>query len=97
MKEFIKKFNNHNAYTAFTQTADFVKPNVSLCVNENEVHYNEYTDPRLICIYNIEDISDTTLICGGDEECDISDTFSKVEIDGTEIDLQELIENVGFY
>ena len=40
MKEFIKKFNNHNAYTAFTQTADFVKPNVSLCVQENEVHYN---------------------------------------------------------
>lgn len=43
MKEFIKKFNNHNAYTAFTQTADFVKPNVSLCVNENEVHYNPWT------------------------------------------------------
>ena len=43
MKEFIKKFNNHNAYTAFTQTADFVKPNVSLCVQENEMHYNPWS------------------------------------------------------
>lgn len=42
MKEYIKKFSNHNEYTAFTQTEDFVKPNVSLCVNENELHYNPY-------------------------------------------------------
>ena len=45
MKEFIKKFNNHNAYTAFTQTADFVKPNVSLCIQENEIHYNPIPPP----------------------------------------------------
>ena len=43
MKEYIKLFNNHNAYTAFTQTEDFVKPNVSLCVQENEVHYNPFS------------------------------------------------------
>lgn len=43
MKEFIKKFNNHNAYIAFTQTEDFIKPNVSLCVQENEMHYNPWT------------------------------------------------------
>ena len=42
MKEYIKKFSNHSEYTAFTQTADFIKPNVSLCVNENELHYNPY-------------------------------------------------------
>ena len=38
--KYLKKFNNHNNYSNFTQTADFVKPNVSLCVEENEVHYN---------------------------------------------------------
>ena len=41
--KYLKKFNNHNNYSDFTQTADFVKPNVSLCVEENEVHYNPWT------------------------------------------------------
>lgn len=40
MGKYIKVFNNHNGYTAFTQTADFVKPNVSHCISENDVHYN---------------------------------------------------------
>lgn len=40
MSEYIKLFNNHNEYTAFTQTEDFVKPNVSHCITENEMHYN---------------------------------------------------------
>ena len=40
--KYIKKFQNHNAYDAFTNTDGFVKPNVSLCVQENDVHYNPY-------------------------------------------------------
>ena len=40
MAKYIKLFNNHNEYTAFTQTEEFVKPNVSYCISENEVHYN---------------------------------------------------------
>lgn len=39
MGKYIKVFNNHNGYTAFTQTDAFVKPNVSHCISENEVHY----------------------------------------------------------
>jgi hypothetical protein len=38
--KYIKKFENHEEYEAFTGTSEFVLPNVSLCVNENEVHYN---------------------------------------------------------
>jgi hypothetical protein len=41
--KYLKKFQNHNAYGAFTQTGEFLKPNVSLCVQENEVHYNPWT------------------------------------------------------
>ena len=43
MGKYLKKFENHNAYDAFTQTDGFIKPNVSYCTQENEVHYNPWT------------------------------------------------------
>lgn len=43
MKTYIKKFENHDAYVAFTETEDFIKPNVSLCIQESEIHYNPQT------------------------------------------------------
>lgn len=42
MKEYIKLFNNHQEYEAFTQTDKFKRPNVSHCIEENEVHYNPF-------------------------------------------------------
>jgi len=42
MSKYLKLFDTHNEYSAFTQTEDFVKPNVSHCIQENEVHYNPY-------------------------------------------------------
>ena len=43
MGKYLKKFGTHTDYESFTQTGDFIKPNVSLCVQENEVHYNPWT------------------------------------------------------
>lgn len=40
MGKYLKLFNGHAEYEAFKQTSDFIKPNVSHCVQENEVHYN---------------------------------------------------------
>lgn len=40
---YLKKFDNHAAYEA--AESSLILPNVSLCVNENEVHYNPYVDP----------------------------------------------------
>ena len=42
MGKYLKKFETHTEYEAFTATSEFIKPNVSLCVEENEVHYNPY-------------------------------------------------------
>jgi len=42
MKQHIAKFNNHNDYETFLSSSDYITPNVSLCVTENEVHYNPY-------------------------------------------------------
>jgi len=39
---YLKKFENHTDYEAFTATSEFIKPNVSYCEQENEVHYNPY-------------------------------------------------------
>ena len=45
MKKYIRLFNNHQGYDDFTKTSDFVKPNVSHCIAENEVHYTPIPDP----------------------------------------------------
>ena len=38
--KYLKKFNTHSEYETFKQSAEYIEPNVSVCVNENEVHYN---------------------------------------------------------
>ena len=45
MGKYLKLFEMHSEYLAFTQTEDFILPNVSYCEDNNEVHYNPYVDP----------------------------------------------------
>jgi len=40
--KYIKEFNNHNAYATFLSSSNYITPNVSLCIVEDEVHYNPY-------------------------------------------------------
>ena len=47
MKTYIKKFDTHSDFETFTESTDFILPNVSVCVNENEVHYHDYENPYL--------------------------------------------------
>ena len=42
--KYLKKFTNHSDYLAFKQSINFVTPNVSYCVTEDEVHYNKEED-----------------------------------------------------
>ena len=39
---YIKTFENHSQYEDFIQSKDYLNPNISHCVSENEVHYNRY-------------------------------------------------------
>ena len=41
--KYLKKFDNHASYEEARQ--NLILPNVSLCEQENEVHYNPYVDP----------------------------------------------------
>ena len=46
MAKYLKEFENHNGYTAYTaNTENFLLPNVSYCVSENEVHMSPYVEP----------------------------------------------------
>ena len=80
--KYIKEFENHSQYQTYTaDTSNFILPNVSLCVQENEVHYNPYVEPIkavVVCKYYEEDISSQTTIA-----TNVSN-FSAMEIDGVE-------------
>lgn len=39
MEQYLKQFTNHSQYESYIAT-DYAKPNVSYCVQQNEVHYN---------------------------------------------------------
>lgn len=38
--KYLKLFNEHDEYVDFTETDDFLFPNVSHCIEEQDVHYN---------------------------------------------------------
>lgn len=40
MGKYLKQFTNHSDYEAFVGDGDFLKPNVSFCIEDIEVHFN---------------------------------------------------------
>ena len=52
--KYIKLFENHNGYEDFVFGGAMEKPNVSHCIEENEVHYNKYIEP-LIAKYYVDE------------------------------------------
>lgn len=48
MAKHLKLFDTHADYETFIETADFIKPNVSHCVAENDVHYNPIQPPTIL-------------------------------------------------
>ena len=45
--EYLKLFGTHQNYEEYVSGGTMAKPNVSLCEQENEVHYNPYIRPNL--------------------------------------------------
>ena len=46
MAKYLKRFETHSQYEAFTATTEFILPNVSYCVQEDDVHYNPSEGPQ---------------------------------------------------
>ncbi len=92
MSTYIKKFINHNKYNEYINGNSLILPNVSLCLNEDDVHYNPYIEPetRLICKYNVTDtVYPTTLRTNYEQNI-----FKSMEIDNVMLD--ELVTEYKF-
>ena len=76
---YLKLFQNSTEYNSYTaDTANFIKPNVSLTVDNNTVHYNPWVETRVVAKYNVTDTSNATQLCYSDSVSQ----FSALEIDG---------------
>ena len=40
---YLRKFETHSDYVAFTESEEFIRPNVSACDEEDDVHFNPHT------------------------------------------------------
>lgn len=97
--EYLKLFENHSQYEDFIETEDFVRPNVSHCVAENEVHYN----PTIPCVKlditvgNQDDGKVMWLMWDGSQSLDSDyqnftiSNIASVEIDGVRIDQNDMV------
>ena len=83
MTLYSKWFDTHNEYETYKNGQDYILPNVSICYNDLDVHYDPYKDPRVIAIFNITDINQPTKIAGK-APWESNLWFSSIEIDGTE-------------
>ena len=97
MGKYLKKFDTHSEYESYITGSDKILPNVSYCEDNNDVHYNPWTDPRLIAKFNVEDVSESVLLYGADYDVIASELFSKIEIDGEEISISDLEGDEGYY
>ena len=73
--DYIKDFATHSDYETY-MSGDKLLPNVSLCENENDVHYNIW--PGISAIFNVTSTSSRTLLMGMMSES----YFTEMWIDG---------------
>lgn len=83
MSSYIKLFNNHTQYSTFATSNDFITPNVSACIAENEAHFNPYVpETKVVAKYNVTSTSSPTTLRTNHE----NNIFKSMEIDGTVLD-----------
>ena len=96
--DYLKLFDTHSQYESYAGGGGMLRPNVSHCVQENEVHYNPLVDPRLILKYNVADASNPTELYRYFEgESTAALLFDNVEIDGVNVSIADLDAAEGMY
>ena len=76
MSVYLKQFSTHAEYEAYIASEDKVLPNVSICDDTKDVHYNPWVETRVVARYNVTDTSSPTKITNS------AYIFSEIEIDG---------------
>lgn len=108
MQQYLKQFANHSQYESYINGNSVALPNVSLCVQQNEVHYNPIVPPELILKFIVTDDSQPTRIYFYQEpyydEIDATwysnigvDFISSLKIDGVSVDVASVDANQGMY
>jgi len=96
--KYIKKFDRHADYEAYINGGGAVLPNVSYCVDRNEVHFNKYTpqpETRIVATFNVTDTNNPTDIVGYTSRYGYYlNSFDEIEIDG--VVQSEVIGNYQF-
>ena len=80
--KYLKLFDKHQDYESFQP--NMLTPNVSYCQLEDEVHFNEFKDTRLVAKFNVTSTSEPTVIADADSQIDT--LFSAIEIDGVNME-----------
>ena len=76
--EYIKLFNNHAEYEQYMREVGTL-PNVSYCIEEDELHFNPIAKNEIVGIYNVTSTSQPTKVL----EIETALTnFSKIKVDG---------------
>lgn len=91
--KYLKLFDAHSNYDTFVSGGTMVRPNVSHCVSENDVHYNAI--PIMTVKYNVTDASNPTQLyeywIGANGNAITGELmFDKVVIDGVEVSIADL-------
>ena len=104
MGKYLKKFQTTAQYNAYTaDTANFIKPNVSLITETNTVEYNPYVEPietMVVAKYNVTTDTKTQMILGyrqtGQSSSGVTTAFTSVYVDGNEIEISDANVNYTF-
>ena len=96
MSKYLKLFETHAEYTAYSGGGgEMILPNVSHCIDVNDVHYNPIVPPGpVIALYNIEDATQPTRLYGNVSPTSL---FKKIEVDGVEVSIADLDTAYGEY
>ena len=107
MGKYLKLFETHQEYEAYLGGGEMILPNVSHCIDVNDVHYNPLVDEtKIVAKFNISDDSSPTTIYFYNNSYDPRlgipithgvDKFDSVEVDGLEISLEDIDNAEGKY
>lgn len=97
MQRYLKLFQTHSEYLDYINGQNAILPNVSYCIDNQDVHYNPWA--RLIVTYTDEDDSEPTLLFSWDDQADMiaNKLFSKIEVDDEVVSLSSIDNNSGTY
>lgn len=81
MGKYIKLFENHSGYEDYAFGDGYKFPNVSYCEDNLDVHYNIPFSDKLICIYDVDDVTNPTALVNAMGNVDGSEIWCEFLVD----------------